>query len=193
MDRAMAASGAYSPVVVLRPADLSDRERVFEWCTASDATAAMIGPPEFPDHPVPTREEFFDDYHESFFDERGDGNGRVFVLEVAGRGVGCISYDGLRDWHGFAELDIWIASAVDQGRGWGSEAIRRLSGMLLDVDTVAGLVIRPSRRNVRAIAAYRRAGFVELDLGRHSLPESWLSEGLDYSDAVVLVRLRGSQ
>jgi diamine N-acetyltransferase len=150
----------------------------------------MLGPPEFPDSPVPTWEEFREDYSDSFFTPAGDGYGRVFIIAAEGRDIGCISYDGLQDWHGTAELDLWIASASDWGRGWGGAAIRQLSEFLLGYAAVSALLIRPSARNARAIAAYRRAGFEPYDPQRHPVSESDAQAGLDYEDAVVLVKTR---
>jgi hypothetical protein len=83
-------------------------------------------------------------------------------------------------------LDIWIGSSAAWGHGWGSLAIRELSNQLLRHREVEYLIMRPSGRNSRAIAAYQEAGFVFYDPALHQLPESVLSTGLDYADAVVL-------
>lgn len=182
-----------SSAVLLRPASLNDRRRVYEWLAASDATHMMMGPPQFSDHPVPTWEEFCADYADRFFRPAGDGFGRLFIICAKQRDIGCISYDGLDNWHGIAELDIWIGSSGDWGHGWGSLAIRELSSRLLSYPMVEYLIIRPSRRNSRAIAAYRKAGFRSYDPALHQLPESVLSTGLDYADAVVLVQTQAAQ
>lgn len=130
--------------------------------------------------------------HRRFFCPEGDGFGRLFVICTEQRDIGCISYDGLDNWRGVAELDIWIGSSADWGHGWGSLAIRELSSRLLRHPAVEHLIMRPSRRNARAIAAYRKAGFVFYDPALHQLPESVLSTGLDYADAVVLVQKRAA-
>lgn len=150
----------------------------------------MMGPPQFPDHAIPTWEEFCADYSDRFFRPDGDGFGRLLVIRAEDRDIGCISYDGLNNWRGIAELDIWIGSSADWDRGWGSAAIRELSGRLLRHPAVEYLIMRPSRRNARAIAAYQKAGFASYDPALHQLPESVLSTGLDYADAVVLVQTR---
>ena len=177
-------------VALLRPASLDDRQRTYDWLVASDATPMMTGPPQFPDHPIPTWEEFCTDYADRFFRPEGDGFGRLFVIRAEQRDIGCINYDGLDNWRGVAELDIWIGSSADWGRRWGSLAIRELSSRLLGHPAVEALIMRPSRRNSRAIAAYRKAGFAFYDPVLHQLPESVLSTGLDYADAVVLVLQR---
>ncbi len=172
----------------LLAARLDERQKVYEWLVASDATTAMMGAPEFPDNPIPTWEQFCEDYSDSFFLPQGDGFGRVFIIRAQGRQIGCISYDGLETWCGIAELDIWIGSSEDWGHGWGSSAIRELSDQLLGHGTVEFLIIRPSRRNTRAIAAYRKAGFAFHNPQFHCLPLWVDTDGLDYRDSVVLVR-----
>ena len=179
-----------SAVVLLCPATLNDRRKVYRWLTTSDATPMMMGPPQFSDHLIPTWKEFCADYSDRFFCPAVDGFGRLFVIRATEREIGCISYDGLENWRGIAELDIWIGSSADWGHGWGSLAIRELSGRLLCHPAVESLILRPSRRNARAIAAYQKAGFVVYGPALHRLPESVLSEGLDYVDAVVLVLQR---
>jgi len=150
----------------------------------------MMGPPRFPDHPIPTWEQFCADYEDRFFRPDGDGFQQLFVISAEQREIGGISYDGLDTWHGIAELDIWTGSSADWGHGWGSMAIRELSGRLLRHPAVESLIMRPSRRNLRAIAAYRKAGFTLYDPVLHQLPELVFSTGLDYADAVVLVLQR---
>ncbi len=71
-----------SSVVLLRPASLDDRRTVYEWLAASDATPMMMGPPQFPDHPIPTWQEFCADYSDRFFRPEGDGFGRLFVIRA---------------------------------------------------------------------------------------------------------------
>lgn len=53
--------------ISLRPAAPEDRQSVFEWLCKSDLTLCMLGPPDFPDNPVPEWEEFNRDYQNHFF------------------------------------------------------------------------------------------------------------------------------
>lgn len=180
---------------MLRPAEISDRERVFEWATRSDVTAEMMGPPRFADHPIPTWEEFAADYTERFFSTEGDGFGRVYIIGDGERAreIGCISYDGLEGWRGWAELDLWIADRCDWGKGHGSAAIRELGDMLLAHAGISGLMMRPSARNVGTIRAYERAGFIAAKQGEFGLGGEWFRDGLDYADSVVMCRVRNQQ
>ncbi|HEX7026461.1 MAG TPA: GNAT family N-acetyltransferase, partial [Gammaproteobacteria bacterium] len=106
--------------------------------------------------------------------------------------IGYIGYFGLNNWRGLAELEICIASSMDWGRGWGTRAIRRLADQLLVHATVENVIARPSPRSRRAIAAFRKAGFVDYDRTLHRLPTWIFTVGLNYRDAVVLLRKRDS-
>jgi hypothetical protein len=39
--------------ILLREAEETDRRQVYEWLALSDLTPSMMGPPAFPDHPIP--------------------------------------------------------------------------------------------------------------------------------------------
>lgn len=178
--------------LLLRPAVSTDRRKVFGWLVASEATSSIMGPPHFPEYPLPGWEKFCADYSEHFFLPDGDGYGRLFILSAAGREIGYVAYFGLNNWRGVAELEICIALSADCGRGYGSAAIRQLADKLLAHSTVESLVARPPRRNARAIAAFRKAGFVHYDPVLHQLPAWVFSVGLYYRDAAMLLRTRDS-
>ncbi len=170
--------------IKLRAATLDDRRRIYRWLAQSDATAEMMGPPWFPDHPVPTYATFCKDYDESAFG--ASDRFRVFVIIAAGSEIGAISYFVRED---VAELDIWIASRRDWGKRCGPAAIERVVQLLEEHRLARAYIMRPSARNRRAIASYRRSGFRDYDPEVHDIPAWCLHEGLDYADAVVLVRV----
>lgn len=178
--------------LLLRPAVLVERHKVYNWLVASEATRSIMGPPYFPEYPLPGWEKFCADYSEHFFLPEGDGYGRVFILCAGEREIGYIGYFGLNNWRGLAELEICIASSVDCGQGRGPRAIRELADKLLEYPTVDGVVARPSRRNRRAVTAFRKAGFIHYDSAVHQLPAWIFSVGLYYRDGVVLLRSRDS-
>ena len=170
-------------VIHLRRATFQDREDIYDWLANSDATPEMMGLPKFPDHPVPTYAEFCADYDEAVFDESSDCF-QVFIISFNDEDIGAAQFFIKNR---FSELDIWIAKRKYWGMGVGSQSLQQLANLLSlrgDVDT---LVIRPSGRNTRAIACYRKAGFKDHDPSRHRLPPEFLHEGLDYEDAVILV------
>lgn len=55
--------------VDLVPATLDDKKNVYEWCFHSETTKSHSGPPDYPNVPVATWDEFYDNYHyqECFF------------------------------------------------------------------------------------------------------------------------------
>ncbi len=169
--------------IKLRRAALRDRPKIYRWLARSDATAEMMGPPKFPDHPVPGFAEFCADYDDAAFSE--DGCFQIFIISIDGQEAGSVQF---RVQERGAELDIWIADRRHWGGGIGSETLRRLAAMLEKRGDVDTLVIRPSARNRRAVAAYKKAGFEEYSPDKHALPRIFVEEGLDYHDAVVLAR-----
>ncbi len=171
-------------MVTLRPAQESDRRSIYEWMAESELTSSMMGPPHFPDAPVPTWEQFCDDYRPYFFDGSRPLAGRCFVIEAHGEPVGHLSYSEMDPVRGFAELDIWLRSEACCGRGYGSDAIGALTRHLSETFGITEFIMRPSRRNTRAIRAYARAGFVPLPL-TYDQQAAMYGPG-DYADAVVM-------
>jgi len=55
-------------IVSIREATKEDRLNVFEWFTNKDIADAMFMGELYPDNPLPTEEEFFEDYEAYFFD-----------------------------------------------------------------------------------------------------------------------------
>lgn len=197
------------PPCTLRRARAEDRPQIYRRMAQSDATREMLGPPTFPDCPVPSWEEFADDFSLEEFFQPGppaDSNqdwGECWIIEVeapnhanghpATLGVGQINFSDERDpadprSDGLAELDIWIGDRQWWGQGIGRAAMEAMAGILRGYGFTT-LLIRPSARNARAVAAYRRAGFIEQSNTSGPLP-AWVyaPEGWDYRDSLVMVR-----
>lgn len=172
--------------ITLRPATTNDRRDIYMWLVASDVTASMMGPPTFPEVPIPTWDEFFGDYAPHFFDGSRPHCGCSFIIEVDGKAVGHINYDGLDSERSIVELDIWMRSQSCCGHGYGTDAMVALMRHLHADFAVETFIVRPSRRNQRAIRAYEKAGFRS---SRLSLADrtSTYGDG-DYSDTITLER-----
>lgn len=170
--------------LLLQQATLIDRDKIYNWLACSDATPEMLGPPTFPDAPVPTYKEFCEDYNEEAFQDYG--NFRLFLILIDQKEVGVISYF-IRNQ--VAELDLWIADKINWNKGYGSTALRLAINRLKEEESVNTLIIRPSARNHRAVASYQKAGFEMYNPEKHQIPQWCLTENLDYEDAVVLVQI----
>jgi diamine N-acetyltransferase len=175
--------------VNLRRARLLDRPRIYEWLTQSDLTSSMMGGTLFPDHPVPTIAEFAAEYVNAYFDGTRPYSGRMFVISSSGDEIGCASHGPIDLLNDVVGLDIWLAERRVTGRGLGSEALVLLADWLQSNYGVNRFLVRPSRRNVRALRAMRRAGFRETDLPAAEVIEKLSLPKGHYVDEVLLFRI----
>jgi RimJ/RimL family protein N-acetyltransferase len=157
---------------------------MYEWLAASDVTSSMMGAPTFPEAAPPTWAEFCVDYGPNFFDASTPEFAGSYIIEVCGEAVGQVNYEIDHGLGRAVELDIWLRSEADCGHGYGPDALRTLAQHLRNTIDAAEFVIRPSKRNPRAIHAYQKAGFVLVPM---TMQEQIASYGPgDYADAVVL-------
>jgi RimJ/RimL family protein N-acetyltransferase len=168
-------------LVALRPATMADRKPVFEWLTKSDLTHRMMGPPLYPDSPVPSWEEFFNDYKPYFFAGSEPFLGRCFIIEVNGEPVGQINHDKIYEKDHSTSLDIWMKSSIYTNKGYGTDAILTLCQYLSGYFGCKKFIIAPSARNTAAIRSYEKAGFVKTD-------ENPDPSEADYTDTIILVK-----
>jgi len=89
-----------------------------------------MGLPNYPDHPIPTREEFSKDYKPHFFNSSGNGKGRNYIIVVNSEDVGIIGYDLLDKKENRVVLDVWMRSEKYCGLGYGSDALDCLCNYL---------------------------------------------------------------
>ncbi|MBU2511964.1 GNAT family N-acetyltransferase [bacterium] len=145
--------------IELVPAKEADREKIFSWLTQSDLTSSMLGEPNYPDHPIPSWEEFCTDYTSDFFSTSGDGKGRNYIILLNDMEIGTIGYDLLDKIKNRVVLDIWMKSEEYCGKGYGSESLDTLCKYINKTYNITNFVISPSTNNKRAIAAYMKTGF----------------------------------
>jgi RimJ/RimL family protein N-acetyltransferase len=176
--------GIEGTLVSLRASRESDRRAVFEWLVESDVTPSMMGPPVFPEVQPPTWDRFCDDYDSRFFDGSSPETVGSFVIEAAGQAVGQVNYEVTDPLRGHVELDIWLRSESDCGHGYGPDALSTLTRHLRDSIRATEFIIRPSRRNPRAIRAYQKAGFALVAMSTHEQTRRYGAG--DYRDTVVL-------
>jgi diamine N-acetyltransferase len=176
----------YGEGICLVPSSFEDRETIYEWMADSNITPCL-----FSDGNVPTWQEFLDDYVEYYFDGSAPEKGRGFIIYHNDRPVGFISYSAFHLVDNKAELDIWMKSDENCGKGIGSSALRVLCEYLKRTLGMNEFVIIPSIKNPRAIRAYEKAGFVRVDMEkkaeifRNYLREDFLKVEHDYDNIYV--------
>ncbi len=151
----------------LVPATLGDRREIYEWCFQSETTKYHAGPPDYPNNPIPTYEEFCssDDggYTEYYFTGEKLNDGRGFLILHEDKPIGFISYCAFHLKPRMAELDIWMNSEANCGNGFGVDALISLGDYLNKEMGIQELIIAPSIKNTRAVRAYEKAGFKKTD------------------------------
>lgn len=181
----------------LVPAGLGDRQKVYEWCFHSETTKCHSGPPDYPDIPIPTYEEFCasdsSGYEAYYFTGEKPEDGRGFLVLNGEAPVGFVSYSAFHLKPGIAELDIWMNSEANCGKGFGVDALVALGDYLNRTMGACELIIAPSIRNKRAVKAYEKAGFVKTGKAmRTFLSDAYVSlyGGGDYGEdeTVILVK-----
>lgn len=173
--------------ITLLSARESDREKIYNWLCRSDLTPSVMGPPEYTEHPIPTWEEFCSEYPLYFFNESGDGIGRVFIITANDNEIGTTGYDLLDKEKDRVVLDIWMKAEQYCGQGYGSDALNTLSTYLHEWHGITTFIISPSARNKRAVAAYRKAGFeyIKIMSKKNQEKEFGVSE---YDDNVLMIK-----
>ncbi len=167
--------------IELRPAVLQDKWKVFDWLTNSNLTKEMLGPPNYPDATIPGWNEFTGDYRDHFFDGSDPINGRCFIIMAGDLEVGQINYNEIDIDNQSTYLDIWLSDRKYTGRGIGTQAILLLCDYLNAQFNCKSIMLAPSGRNINAIKAYAKAGFVMSDIELDETEK-------DYDDIVVLIK-----
>jgi len=173
--------------VELQPAQESDRKPIFMWLTQSDLTSSLMGPPDYPDHSIPSWEEFCDDYPLSFFNPDGDGKGRNYMIVVKDEQVGTIGYDLLDKNKDQVVLDMWMREEKYCSHGYGIDALNSLCSYINKAYDISTFIISPSIRNKRAIAAYEKSGFecIKILSKEEQIKEFGQAE---YDDNMLMIR-----
>jgi len=179
--------------VTLVPALLDDCRDVYEWCFHSETTRFHSGPPDFPQNPIPSFEEFREEYADFNFTGDKPIEGRGFIIKLGDRRIGFISYTGFHLKPGIAELDLWLPRLADCGRGYGTDALTALTTYLHDALNFTTLIIAPAAKNQRAVRSYEKAGFTKTTepMAHFLLPEYVTKYGDgDYgeNETVILVK-----
>ena len=148
--------------ISLRPLTERDRETFYRWATRSDGTEFWYG--EKTGEEIPSRETFFQDWKDYYFDGTRPLKGRSFaiLLNDSGREIGQINYQqDEEDREGLAyDLDIIIASRTDHNKGYGSQAIKLLTDHLASRHGIGYFTMYTLPGNHKAQGSFRKAGFM---------------------------------
>ena len=167
--------------LTLRPANLQDKKSIYMWLAYSNLTDEMLGSPNFPEVPIPTWEEFNEDYKAHYFDGSLPLKGQCFIIKFNGNKIGQINYNEIDLNTQSTEIDTWLADRVHTGKGYGTGAIKLLSEYLVQNFECKTIYIAPSKRNLKAFRAYIKAGFKETK----EYPKNFVP---DYEDSLVMVK-----
>ncbi|MFH1030273.1 MAG: GNAT family protein [bacterium] len=172
--------------ILLRSATGNDKRIIYEWMAHSDTTSSHMGPPDFPDNPIPTYEQFCLDYKAYFFNGTEPKLGRCFMIIVDNNPVGQINYDKIDENNKRTELDIWMNCRANCGRGYGADALKTLCDYLFKKYGILEFVVRPSARNHQAVRFYEKMGFHRIKITDEQQKIEF-GRG-DYSDSIVLIK-----
>lgn len=170
--------------VRLRPAGLADRAMIHAWSYASDV-APWLHLSDGLNRPL---EDWCRDWEEHYFTDGSPERGRVFVIMERDAPVGAIAYGRIDERHR-VELDIWMSTGANCGRGLGTDAIEVLCAYLEEWMGVRTFMMQPSARNPRAVRAYEKVGFVRTPATPEEILADW--GGVDHGDSVLMLREAG--
>jgi len=135
-----------------------------------------MGPPDFTESPIPDWNRFQKDFEDFYFLETGRNRASVMIIENGGEEIGCLCYACFHLKPGRAELDIWLKSRIYCGKGFGTAALIQLINYLSNARDIGKFIIRPSEKNLRAIAAYEKSGFIRAADKKKAVSEYLLEE-----------------
>lgn len=151
-------------MIYLKNATLEDRRKAYEWLYFSDFSPFLNELQRYSSQNIPTLPEFEGDYQDFFFNELHPEKGRAYLImlkeNVNKEEIGFISYTSFGLMEDTAELDIWLKSLEYTGKGYGTFALQILSQKLLK-NGFHTMIIRPCRKNIRAVKSYKKIGFEE--------------------------------
>jgi hypothetical protein len=79
--------------VVLRSATIDDEPQILGWLLRSDITPSIMGPPLFPERPVPRRDDSSQRLDPHYLDRIAPELGRCFLILVDDEPVGQVTYN----------------------------------------------------------------------------------------------------
>jgi RimJ/RimL family protein N-acetyltransferase len=148
--------------VFLKPTTPEEIPQFYAWATNPDPEVQRY----YYGEKIPTLEEFLADYEPHFFDGSQPYKGRCYTILTEGkRPIGVVSYNGFDTERKRVTFDIIIGNREDCGQGYGSDALRTLLCHLFETfPTLETAIIAAHCQNTRAIRAYEKAGFRQVEV-----------------------------
>jgi len=146
-------------MVTLRHATLEERKLSYEWyfnIGEQDKEGVFIN------GKIYSWEEYKQDFEDFYFEKSGQNKGSVMIVEADGEDIGCVCYTSFHLKPQTSELDIWLKDESVTGKGYGTQALKALVDYLYMEKQMVRFLIRPNKKNVRAIKAYKKTGFREV-------------------------------
>jgi RimJ/RimL family protein N-acetyltransferase len=153
VSRAIARVSPSGGGVALSPALPGDIGNLFLWI--NDAKAALEDMPYRPVDCLVFKE---------WLDQQSKQNAQIlFIIRTLqpARAVGFVLFKNLNPVYRAAELGVRIGDESDRGKGHGTAALRLTLDYAWDTLNLRRVWLTVFANNTRAIAAYRRAGFVQ--------------------------------
>lgn len=139
-----------------RFATINDKKDIFDMLVSEEISQFMFNEK----FPAPTWEEFNDE-GDHFFSGNPCKDGSYLLIELNNEVIGTISYTCEYIKKTYCELDIWFKGSEYLGKGYGPEAIKRIILYVHEMYNINTFFMRPWVKNINAIKAYKKCGFIE--------------------------------
>ncbi|MCT8136751.1 GNAT family N-acetyltransferase [Anaerobacillus sp. CMMVII] len=146
--------------ISLEFAKQNDKKLVFDMLVSQEVIEFMFND----EHPAPSWEEFNEGEPDTYFSGVPSEVGNYLLIKANGETIGSISYSLSKGKKSAAELDIWISSSKNLGKGYGREALNMIVDFIHTHYKLTTFIIRPWIKNSNAIKAYKKCGFKEMDV-----------------------------
>lgn len=135
--------------ISLRPATAADAKLIFEW--RNDPVIVRLGSSQ--------REVTWTE-HEEWFSQSITSKRRIFIVERDGVPIGQVRFDLVEESE--CVISVYLATEFT-GHGWGIEAISDGCELIFEAWPIHVVVASVRADNEVAQAAFRKAGFAEVD------------------------------
>lgn len=142
--------------ITLKPIKLNEKDEFYKLATESYGSQFWY---DVRTKKSKTREEFFRDWHDGYFDSNCPEKGQCFWIEVKARKIGQVNYNKIDLKNKKVEIDIIIGAKKDMGKGYGPDALKALIKYLFENFNLNKIWISARVNNPRAIRAYQKIGF----------------------------------